>query len=618
MLSSSRFVCAYRLTRSTLLAALTLVSALALVLATTQMARAQTLTALHSFDSTDGSEPIAGLIQGTDGNFYGTASEGGANSAGTVFQITPGGNLTTLYSFCALADCTDGSEPSAALVQGTDGNFYGTTLEGGAHNDGTIFELTPGGTLTTLYSFCSQSGCTDGSYPDAALIQGTDGNFYGTTIERGTLGYGTVFKLIPNGALSTLSTLHSFGLTDGDYAGAPLIQATDGNFYGTTQAGGAGTVKKPEGHGTIFEITSEGIFTNLYTFCPGKGRCMDGAQPIAGLVQGTDGNFYGTTSTGGAYANCASGCGTVFKLVPNGALSTLTTLVKFNFDDGYYPVGGVIQAADGNFYGTTSEGGANGDCAYGCGTVFEVTSKPKLTTLATFDITDGDFPCSTLLLATNGNLYGTTQAGGVNEGLPGTVFEVAPTPSSTALISSLNPSLFGESFTFTATVSSSSGTPKGAVTFKSGNKKLGSAMLTDGVATFTTTATTFPDAGTKSITAEYLGGDWIAGSTSSALSQTVDKASSTVLLSSSLNPSSVGQPVTFTATVQPQFTGTVPKGMIMFKNGHAKLGSVMLTDGTAALTTTTLSEGTDSITAVYNGSASFSGSTSPVLSEVVN
>ncbi|MGA2190618.1 MAG: choice-of-anchor tandem repeat GloVer-containing protein [Steroidobacteraceae bacterium] len=408
-------------------------TALMLSLTMAPVANAAKLKVLHSFDETvDGSQPIAGLIQGTDGSFYGTASEGGANSNGTVFQITPGGTLSVIYSFCELASCADGAQPSGALIFGSDGNLYGTTAAGGANNEGTVFELTLGGTLTVLYSFCSQVGCADGAQPIAALVQGVDENLYGTTSAGGSSpspGYGTVFQLIPNGTLSTLNTLHSFGMTDGDFPGAPLIQAADGNFYGTTQAGGAGTVKKPEGHGTVFQITPGGGFTNLYTFCPGKGKCTLGAQPISGLVPGSDGNFYGTTATGGSYKNCANGCGTVFEVTSGGAL---TSLVKFDSDDGDYPVGGLVQAADGSLYGTTAQGGAVSFsvCEYGCGTVFEVTTEAKLKTLATFDITDGDFPCATLLLADE-TLYGTTQAGGVKEGKPGTVFKVAPVATST-------------------------------------------------------------------------------------------------------------------------------------------------------------------------------------------
>jgi uncharacterized repeat protein (TIGR03803 family) len=153
------------------------------------------LTTLHSFRDTTGEYPSGGLIQGTDGNFYGTTQGGGANGEGTIFKVTASGALTTLYSFCSLSNCTDGYSPYAGLVQGTDGNFYGTAFSGGANDYGTVFKVTPGGALTTLYSFCSQSGCTDGELPDAGLVQDTNGTFYGATHFGGVDGGGTVFSL---------------------------------------------------------------------------------------------------------------------------------------------------------------------------------------------------------------------------------------------------------------------------------------------------------------------------------------------------------------------------------------------------------------------------------------
>ena len=156
-------------------------AALVLFAATAIALPAQTFTTLHSFNDTDGANPYAGLVQANDGNLYGTTKNGGANNGGTVFKITPGGALTRLYSFCSLSNCLDGYITYAGLVQATDGNLYGTMVLGGAHDDGTVFKITPSGTRTTLYSFCSQSGCTDGRYPEAGLVQATDGNLYGTT-----------------------------------------------------------------------------------------------------------------------------------------------------------------------------------------------------------------------------------------------------------------------------------------------------------------------------------------------------------------------------------------------------------------------------------------------------
>ena len=192
---------------------------------------------MHSFDGSDSANPYGALIQASDGNFYGTVSAGGTNNSGTVFKITPAGTLTTLYSFCASGwPCFDGSSPFASLVQADDGNFYGTTLRGGSYfGDGTVFKITPTGTLTSLYSFCvSGASCADGGLPYAGLVQASDGNFYGTASGGGE-GNGTIFEIAPTGALTTLFTFHG---GDGLWPIGGLTQATDGFFYGTTYAGG--------------------------------------------------------------------------------------------------------------------------------------------------------------------------------------------------------------------------------------------------------------------------------------------------------------------------------------------------------------------------------------------
>jgi uncharacterized repeat protein (TIGR03803 family) len=379
---------------------------------------AQTLTTLFTFDGTDGEVPVGPLTQGTDGNLYGTTSAGGVHDSGTVFKITLSGTLTTLYSFCSQSGCPDGATPYAGLVQATGGDFYGTTYEGGANRRGTVFKITPGGTLTTLYSFCSEGEelCTDGSNPDTGLVEATNGDFYGTTYYGGVSGKGTVFRIT---ALGTLKTLYSFcaksGCTDGEHPSAGLVQAANDEFYGTTGIGGA------HADGTVFKITSSGTLTTLYSFCSQTG-CTDGAIPYAGPIQAANGDFYGTTFDGGAADACvyAGGCGTVFKITPTG---TLTTLYSFCSQsgclDGESPSAPLVQATNGDFYGTTYEAGSG--CAalyYGCGTAFKITSSGTLTTLHRFCsqggslCTDGASPYAALLQATDGNLYGTTRAGG--------------------------------------------------------------------------------------------------------------------------------------------------------------------------------------------------------------
>ena len=376
---------------------------------------AQTFTTLVSFDGTNGANPQAPVIQGTDGNFYGTTSAGGANgwpsNYGTAFKVTPSGALTTLHNFCSQPNCHDGKQVYAGLVQANDGNFYGVTCGGnggtafkvtpegvlttlhagvdssyalmqasdgnfygisGGYNGGTVFKITPTGSLTTLYNFCSQPNCADGTSPDG-LVQASDGNFYGTTASGGTgscyLGCGTFFKITPGG---TLTTLHSFDFSEG-YFVASLMQAVDGNFYVTTE-GGVG------GNGAIFKVDASGTLTTLYSFCS-QPNCTDGSSPRGALFQATDGNFYGTTVLGGANVSCNSGygCGTVFKITPSG---TLTTLYSFcsqaNCTDGAIPVAGLVQASDGDFYGTTEVGGIEVNCDdgwnCGSGTVFRLSA----------------------------------------------------------------------------------------------------------------------------------------------------------------------------------------------------------------------------------------------------
>jgi uncharacterized repeat protein (TIGR03803 family) len=357
-------------------------------------------TVLYSFaQGSDGQRPNASLIQGSDGTFYGTTDLGGANGAGTVFSITSAGTETVLYSFAG--GSSDGASPAAGLIQGSDGNFYGTTDAGGAGGFGTVFKITPGGTETVLHSFTANS---DGAEPEASLIQGSDGTFYGTTDIGGTSGDGTVFSITSAG---TETVLHPFAgsSSDGSRPATGLIQGSDGNFYGTTDAGGVNA------DGTVFRITPSGTETVLYSFAGGS---SDGSHPEGGLIQGSDGNFYGTTDAGGA-----NGDGTVFKITPSG---TETLLYSFagGSSDGSNPTAGLIQGSDGNLYGTTFLGGANGH-----GTVFKITPSGTETVLHSFagGFSDGESPEASLIQGSDGNLYGTTLDGGFSS--VGTVFKVA-------------------------------------------------------------------------------------------------------------------------------------------------------------------------------------------------
>ena len=363
-------------------------------------ARAQSFHVLHFFNPSP-TFPQTPLVQGSDGNFYGTTSDGqGGSGSGSIFRITPAGALTALYRFSG----PDGAAPNG-LVQASDGNFYGTTGGGGANNNGTIFGLTPGGVVTTLYFF---SGA-DGSGPGSALIQASDGNLYGTTARGGLSGRGTAYRITLSGALTKL---HDFSGADGSIPNG-LVQASDGNFYGTTAAGGASD------NGSIFRMTPAGTVTSLYSFSL---LHSSGSVGPSDLVQGTDGDFYGTTSSGGG-----GGLGTVYKITSAGVV---TTLYSF-YVGGPLGPSGVVQGADGAFYGACTWGGENS-----AGAIFRMSSSGDLTTLFSFSGGDGSQPRARLVSGIDGNLYGTTSAGGTAFG--GTVFKITTSGIPTSLFSFSN------------------------------------------------------------------------------------------------------------------------------------------------------------------------------------
>jgi len=349
--------------------------------------------------------PSAALIQGSDGNFYGTTGYGGASGFGTVFRMTPDGTVTTLVSF----NGANGFHPGAKLVEGAGGSFYGTTAFGGTSgNNGTVFQVTSAGTLTTLVTFDG----TNGSHPAAALVLGTNGDFYGTTLRGGAKNLGTVFRMNLEGALTTLV---SFNGANGSTPFAALVQGTDNNLYGTCSSGGAGGQ-----YGVVYKLTQAGGLTTLKAFGGSNGE-----NPAGGLIQVSDGSFYGTTEFGGDLGTDAGyGFGTVFKVTSDG---TLTRLAVFNSANGSFCISALVQGSDGNFYGTTAGGGSGGG-----GTVFRMTTSGVLTTLVTFNGANGSTPVAPLIQGSDGNFYGTTEFGGAG-GL-GTVFKVTPAGELTTLV----------------------------------------------------------------------------------------------------------------------------------------------------------------------------------------
>jgi uncharacterized repeat protein (TIGR03803 family) len=418
--------------RGTACAALALCAATAIALPAQVQPDITGINLLDSFNGSNGATSDGGLIQGFNGDLYGTTYSGGTSTycpeanCGTVFKLAPGGALTTLYNFCSTPVCEDGSKPNAPLALGANGDFYGTTHGDGANGYGTVFEITPGGALTTLYSFCSLPNCADGDNPEAGLVLATNGDLYGTTNQGGNSdgsGCGTVFKITPSGILTTMYTFCANGEQGGPAnPGAPLIQATDQDLYGTTQYGGA------TGNGTVFRITLNGVLTTLYSFCS-QTNCSDGRNPESALVQVPGSSrgvlFYGTTANSGASSNLFGG--TAFSITGDAALTTIYTFCSLpNCVDGSTPSAGtgILRAANGSLYGTTFFGGEDTGCngGGGCGTIFEIANG-MLTTRASLDNTNGNNPQGGLVQATNGTIYGTTWAGGADN--LGTVFSLA-------------------------------------------------------------------------------------------------------------------------------------------------------------------------------------------------
>jgi uncharacterized repeat protein (TIGR03803 family) len=375
---------------------------------------------------------LYGVINGVSGTY---------GNGGAVVKVTPTGKVSTLYNFCSQPNCSDGVSPSGLVLGTDGNFYGVTLEGGGNSNIdcdgeqvgscGTVFRLTPSGKFTTIYNFCALANCADGSLPNSVLVQGTDGNFYGTTwygglastcygdIEKPT-GCGTVFKITPKGVLTTLYEFCSTDSCTSDPSG--VVLAKNGVFYGLTNFGGTGTggPQCGNGCGVFYSLTSAGVFTTLYSFCIAT-NCPDGAHPQGELVLASNGNFYGVADDGGA-----NNFGTVFKIAPGGTLVTLYSFcAQANCPDGAFPDAGLIQATDGNFYGTTSSYGATGTG----GTLFRISPGGKLKTLYSFcsqtDCNDGADPLAALFQATNGTLYGTAYSGGATSF--GTIFRLITT-----------------------------------------------------------------------------------------------------------------------------------------------------------------------------------------------
>ena len=445
---------------------------------------------LVSFNGSDGYAPEgSGVIFDSAGNMYGTTLQGGSSGDGTVFEVASGTQaVTTLASFNA----TNGEDPEAGVIFDSAGNLYGTTYGGGSNGDGTVFEVASGTqAVTTLASF----NATNGLHPFAGVVFDSAGNLYGTTYGGGSNGYGTVFEVASG--TQAVTTLVYFNGNNGDQPFAGLVFDSAGNLYGT--ACGNGSVGSR--YGTVFEVASgTRTPTTLVSF-----NVTNGDQPKSHLIFDSAGNMYGTTAYGGS-----SGDGTVFEVASG--THALTTLASFNGANGEWPVAGVIFDSAGNLYGATNSGGASND-----GTVFEVASGTHaVTTLVSFNVTNGKYPMAGLIFDGAGNLYGTTNVGGSSG--DGTVFELVA--AGTTVTSSNIAPAYGQPVTFTATVTPNIGVgPTGTVQFQIDGNNVGSPVALSGSAASYTTSTL--DAGSHSVVAVYSGDGNFVGMTSSALTQNV-------------------------------------------------------------------------------------------------
>jgi len=465
-----------KLATATLRGALTLAVLFTTLLMAARSAHAQTESVLYNFTGTsDGSEPESSLTM-NNGNLYGTTYAGGLGF-GTVYELsangTGGWTETTLYSFCPVAGCADGQNPTYSYVTfDSQGNLYGTASGGGANGYGVVFKLTnSGGTWTesVIYSFANTP---DGANPENGLIMDSAGNFYGIASTGGSTGKGCVFELSPSGSTWTEKVLYDISSTHSGLTLGP----TGNIIYGTT-------------YGTIFELTlnSSGVWvpTVLFTFNPAD-AATEGSNPVGTLVPDKNGNLYGTTLTGGA-----NNVGAVFKLTPaQTGQWTETLLYSFGGNaqfgpNGASPVAGIVFDTNSNIYGTTKAGGVKG-----AGTIYELVAPVggkgayKEHIVFNFNGKSGAQPKSSLILDSSGYLYGTTYLGGANG--EGTVFQANAHANitKTTLTSSPNPSIEGQAVTFTVTVTSTAGAPPDGETVLI--DKLGSPPLIGGVATFTT------------------------------------------------------------------------------------------------------------------------------------
>jgi uncharacterized repeat protein (TIGR03803 family) len=605
-----------------------------------------TITTLASFDGTDGANPAGGVIEDSNGNLFGTCSrDGPPNGFGTVFEVAAGsGTITTLGSFNIV---TNGVDPSGVIEDGR-GNLFGTTSSGGTDDEGTVFEVAAGsGTVTTLATFTGPAHAGNSVIPSGVIEDG-NGNLFGTTQLNGSSGNGTVFEVAAGSG--TITTLATFNGSDGAAPDGGVIEGSNGNLLGTTTRGG------PNGDGTVFELpANSGTITDLASFDSTNGSIPNGA-----VFEDSSGNLFGTTLLGGV-----NGDGTLFELAAGSG--TITTLASFDgATNGANSNHGVIQDSSGNCFGTDQTGGANNN-----GVVFEYTTKDNTSTLLsssanavafgqpvtfTATVTDNSpgapAPTGTVQFKIDGVIYGnpvslvngvatsssiSTLAAGAHTvmavysgntadnlssgSLTETVQGGAQSSTTTTLASSVNPSVYGQAVTITATVTAvapGAATPTGTVAFQLDGQVIPVPIaLVNGVATLNLSNVATPEAGKHSITASYSG-DINNLSSNASQTQTVNADNTTTQISASTNPSVLGQQVTFTATVTPSAPGAgIPTGTVMFESDGVVLGPpVALVNGMGTASFSTLVVGGHTITAVYSSDPNFNASSSSLTQTV--
>jgi uncharacterized repeat protein (TIGR03803 family) len=499
--------------------------------------------------------------------------------------VTAGSHaIVTLGSF----NGGNGEFPYGSVLEDGSGNLFGTAPDGGASNNGTVFEVVAGsGAISTLASFTG----TNGSLPQGGLVRDASGNFYGTAYGGGAFGDGTVFEL-PSGS-STITALASFNGANGVNPYCTLVRDSSGNLFGNAPTGGASN------DGTVFELPAgSGTIAALASF-----NGTNGANPHTGLVVDSSGNLYGTTAAGGAFSD-----GTIFEyqsaIQKSATSAALVSSANPSVSGQPVTLVGLVSASN--------SGTPTGTVAFvdGATTLGTAALNAGVATFTTAALAVGTHSL-TAVYSGDGNFTGSTSAS-----LPQTVNRDA---SVSTLVSSVNPSAFGEKATFFVVEQAAapgSGTPTGTVTFLDGASALGAATLNaSGVAAFTTTKLTV---GNHAITVSYGGDGNFTANTSAALTQTVNKDATTITVTSSNNPATFGQAITFTATVKASWPGSgLPGGTVTLKDNGASLGSGTLAGGKATFSTSTLAAGNHIITAVYSGNGNFKTSTSIAITQTV-